>query len=535
MKNLITKLSFSILLLIFLIACSNESEDKKTEDTKNDQETAATKANPEKFEDVLNIAYSAQPPTLDPHITTAVATSDIMRGVYETLITADADYNFKPMLAESYEVSEDGTEITFKLRQGVLFHDGEEMKAEDVVASMERWKEQSSRATPFREAKFEEIDEYTVVFKLKEPVSTTLSVLTGMLGSFPAIMPKKIVDGADERGIKEFIGTGPFKYEEWKQDGYVKLSKNPNYQSRDDEPSGLSGKKEALIEEVYFHIVTDASTRVAGVLSGEYDIIHATPYDQAEMIENNPDTENHIVPGSTYVFVLNKQQEVFKDVEVRKAVRLALNVDEIMHGAFADDQYYEINHNLVKPYLTNRFNTEVGKAELLEYDPEAAKEKLEELGVAGEEIIIITTRDYEDQYNTSLVAQQQLEAVGFDVKLEVYDWPTLLDKTEDASAYHINIMGWGPQPEPTSYGFLREGYDSGWIEDDSFFKLIDDFRNQPSLEDTAAAYEAIVQWMTDNVPLIKLGDSYRIASTTNKVNNFQFQDGFIIWNLSVSK
>lgn len=533
--NKVLKSSFlAIILILILIGCNSATDNDTTSNEDAEEENNASPDEQGLRQD-LHIAYSAQPPTLDPYLTTAVITSDVMRGVYETLITVNEDYEFQPMLAESYDLSEDGTEITFTLRQGVLFHNGQEMTADDVVASMNRWKEFSNRAGAFQKATFEKIDDYTVLLTLEEPISTALSVLAGMLGSYAAIMPKDIIVGATELGVQEYIGTGPFQFDEWKQDSYIKVTKFDDYQPLEAEPSGSAGRKEALVEEVYFYFVTDPSTRVAGILSGEYDIIHPTPYNQAEILEDNPEIENYTIPGSTLVFIMNKNMEVFKDVRVREAVRLAFDEDSIMQSASADEQYYELNHNLVKPHLTNRFDTEIGKAEMEAYDPEAAKQQLEDLGVAGEELIIITTRDYEEQYNASLVAQQQLEAVGFKVSLEVYDWPTLIDKTYEETGYHINIMSWGAQPEPTAYGFLNRGQDSGWLDDQEFYDLIDDFRRQPSLDETDDAYDAIMQWMTDHVPLLKLGDTYRVFSASKKVNNLQFQDGINIWNLTVSE
>lgn len=535
--NFIKKLFLIGLFMLFmaLVACNNDSSDStdSNTDSNDSQDTTTTD---EDLGDELVIAYSAQPPTLDPHLTTAVATSDIMRGVFETLVTVDSDYNFQPMLADTYEVSDDGTKITFHLREGVLFHNGKELKAEDVVASMERWRDNSNRADAFRETTFEATDDYTVVMTLPAPMSTTLSVLTWMVGSYAAIMPKEIIESATELGVEEYIGTGPFKYDEWVQDSHVKLTRFADYKPRDEEPNGLAGRREALVEEVYFRFVPDHATRVAGILSGEYHIIHNTPFDNAETLEADPNVINHNVPGSTYVFIFNKKEGIFQDLELRKAVRLGLDIEAIMKGTVTDEQYYTLNHNLVKPYLLTQFNSHVGLEEYEEYDPERAKQMIEELGYAGEEVVIITTRDYEGQYNASVVAQQQLEELGLKVKLEVYDWPTLLDRTEDPTLYDLNIMSWGAQPEPTSYGFLRKGYDSGWTDEDEFAQLLENFRKQPSLEIAAGeAYDAILQWMADNVPILKLGDTDTIISSRTSVNNFQNQNGFIIWNTSVSK
>src|SRR5690625_4486813 len=157
---------FLIFLLTFLIACGDDSDeastDKEAEDTteetsdSSDSESASTSGGE------LRVAFSAQPPVLDPQVDTAIITAEIMGHVFEPLVTTDSDYNIVPMLAESFEQSDDGLTITFHLREGVLFHNGEEMVAEDVVASMNRWKDGPGGRGQFSNAIFEEVDEYTV-------------------------------------------------------------------------------------------------------------------------------------------------------------------------------------------------------------------------------------------------------------------------------------------------------------------------------------------------------------------------------------
>ena len=125
------------------------------------------------------------------------------------------------MLAESYEVSDDGMVYTFKLRQGVKFHNGEEMKADDVVASMNRWLELSAKAnTLIGGSVFEEVDDYTVKMTANQASSDIIMILASPI-QFAAIYPKEVVESASEEGIKEYIGTGPYKLAEWKQDQYV--------------------------------------------------------------------------------------------------------------------------------------------------------------------------------------------------------------------------------------------------------------------------------------------------------------------------
>src|SRR5690625_687132 len=117
------------LVILLLIGCSStdESNNSKTTESKDGPVT-------------LEVAFNAQPPTMDPLMTTAVVTRDITRHIYESLVTMNENYEVEPMLAESYDVSEDGKTITFKLREGIKFHNGEEMTVEDVVASLDRWR-----------------------------------------------------------------------------------------------------------------------------------------------------------------------------------------------------------------------------------------------------------------------------------------------------------------------------------------------------------------------------------------------------------
>lgn len=539
MRNMIKKFWWVSLLLLFLAACggndtnssdTNEQDDASTESEEN-QESQEGEAQVSGGE--LHIAYSAQPATNDPHLTTAVATSDIMRNVYETLITIDEDHQFQPMLAESYNISEDGTEITFHLRQGVLFHNGKEMTSEDVVASMKRWQELSSMGrAQFADATFEATDDYTVVLTLPQPLSTALSVLSANMGAFPAIMPKEVAEAATETGVEEYIGTGPFEFTEWKQDVHILLTKFADYQSRDEEPSGLAGSKEALVDKIYFKFVTDSSTRVAGLLSGEYDMAHAVPWDNLEQLEASSDVVNHIVPGSTQVLTFNKKKGIFTDLKAREAVLAALSMEDIMQGAFGNAAFYTLNHNLVMPHLEGLFYSDYGKDKYNQDQPEKGAQLLEEAGYVGEEIVLLSTRDYEEVYNASVIVQQRLEEIGLKVKLDVVDWATFLEKKEDENAFDINIVGFGPQPEPTSYLFLMKGPHSGWTDDDEFHDLVAEFRSQPTLEDTKEVYDEIMKWVADHVPFIKIADYNRIFSTRDSVQNFRFVDGPILWNVS---
>ena len=262
-----------MLLAFLLVGCSSEAS---SDGSKTDK--SSTKGGE------LRVALVTQPPTLDQPATTATVSRDTARLMFETLLTTDSNYQAVPMLAESVETSDDGKTYTFHLRKGVKFHNGKEMTSEDVVASMYRWMEKSSIIGPVEGATFEAKDEYTVVLQLTQPSPLTLDTLASAKMA-AAIMPKEVVEAATpEDGVAEYIGTGPFKFVEWKQDQLIHFTKFDDYQPVDAKADGLAGRKEALVDDIYFHIVSDASTRLAGLRSGEYDFAYTIPFDNYEQL-----------------------------------------------------------------------------------------------------------------------------------------------------------------------------------------------------------------------------------------------------------
>lgn len=514
------------ILAIVLVACSSESEADETNGKK-----AAEGGE-------IRVAYSAQPPVLDPQVGNAIATAELMGHVFEPLLTTDAEYNIKPSLAESWEQSDDGLKVTFNLREGVLFHNGEEMKAADVVASMNRWKDGPGGRGQFENASFEEVDEYTVELNMEEPVSTALIGIAQGTSSFTAIMPKEIIENADETSVDEYVGTGPFEFVEWKQDQHVHLTKYDDYKGIDEPADGLAGEKKALVDDIYFEFVPDSSTRVAGIQSGQYDIAHEVPYDNVDQLDNDKNVENQILPGAgTLIMFTNKLEgKLFNDVKAREALSTAIDAEEMMTAAFTDDRFYTLNHNLMMPHQEEQWYSDVGKDKYNVNDPDKAKELFEEAGYDGETIKIMTSRDYEFMYNAAVVLQQELEAIGMDVELDVYDWPTLLDNMVDEKKfdYDINMVWLGYKPEPTAHHFLSTGI-SGWTESEELTKLKEKFSNQATLEDALPIYDELQEWFYTYIPASKIGDYNRIDATRNTIDNYQFSDRMLLWNVTNDK
>lgn len=519
MRKTVTFMVYLILMLV-LWGCSEETN----------QGTPTPKVDEESSGGELQYAMSAQPPTLDPHMTTAGNTRAVSRNIFEGLVANNSEYEVVPMLAESWEISNDNKTYTFHLREGVKFHNGKEMTAEDVVASMNRWVEKSaSIKTITNEVDFQEKDTYTVVAQLKEPSIFLLNALAGT-NQFSAVMPKEVIDEAIETGVKEYIGTGPFSFVEWKQDQYIHLSKYENYKSLDTPASGLGGKKEALVDDIYFQFVEDDSTRLSGVQTGEYDYGDVIDRDMLEQIRNDGNLTVQENSGlSSFLYFNKHDNSMFSDIKMRQAVNAALNIDDIAKAAFGE--MYSLYSGYMAEEQTNWYS-EAGSEFYNNPDLSKVNDLLEEAGYDGEKIRLVTTRDYSDLYNSAVVIQEQLKNAGFEVELEVYDWPTLNEKTDDPTAFELSFTYVSLQTTPLE----RIYYDPNWFAgplDDKTEQLLQAMKTAASIEEAKKIWDELQAYSWEFLPIIKIADMIELNVSTNKVEGLTFFNGPVLWNTRV--
>ena len=509
-------------MLVLLAGCSNEAT------VGGSKQKGATGGE-------IRVAVPSEPPTLDTHTNTTTISSNIGRNIFETLVTMDSNNGIQPMLADSWEESEDGKIIVFKLREGVLFHNGQEMKAQDVVASMNRWIQLSSTGKDtFEGATFKEIDEYSVQLEMAHPTSTALLVLSYSGGESPSIMAASSIEGHETERVTEYIGTGPFKFGEWKQNQNIHLTKFDDYSSREEPEDGLAGKREALVDDIYIEFVTDSSTRVAGMLSGEYDATMELPIDSVEQISNNPKVKVHSTPREILMLYFNKKQGLFSDKTAREAVAMAINREDVLKAAFVNPDYFKGNHHVMLANQESQWNSDIGKDEYSFQDKELAKKLFKEAGYNGEEIVLMTSKDYDHMYNGAIVVQEQLKNIGINVKLEVYDWPTFSDRRNDPNSFDITVMTNKGKVEPTSLVWTRPDY-VGWTESKELDDITAKIRQAPSLDDARGVYDELQAWFMDYRPAIKMGDGDMLYAARDTLSKLEDVDGLIFWNVSNSK
>ncbi|MEH7342377.1 ABC transporter substrate-binding protein [Bacillus sp. JJ1532] len=517
---------FSILTIFLLVGCSDDASSSNKESEKKESE------NQDKAK-TLKMAFYEEPATLDTHLVPSAAAAHIAANIFETLLTVDSNDNIQPMLADSWEMSDDGLSIIFHLREGIPFHNGKEMAAEDVVASMNRWIEISLYGQQvFGESKFEEIDQYTVKLVLEEPTSIALTVLAFGSGHFPAIMPKEIIDNAGPNGVQEYIGTGPFKMNEHRKDQYINLVKHQEYKPRSEKSDGSAGARLALVDEVYINFVKDPSTRIAGVMSGEYDISLNIPSNSVGQLENDPNINIHVEPSGNLELYFNKKKGVFTDKNVRQAVAAGIDYDEIMQNAFYDEKYYDLTHNVMLKRQENKWNSDNGKDLFNVHDLDKAKEFLAKSSYNGEEIVILTRRDTDAMYKSTVVLQQQLEQIGIKSKLEVVDGATYRELRTDENAYDIFPVTNVPRAEPLTSPFFAQN-NLGFTDSKELEAIVAEFNSKKSIEEAIPLYDDLQAWFWDYLPIIKLGDMTNINASQKNIENFKYADSMMLYNVEV--
>lgn len=484
----------------------------------------------------LTMAIPAQPPNLDPDVSTTTATSDIANSVLETLLTTNEKQQIRPMLASKYDVSADGKTYTFTLRDGVKFHDGSAFDAQDVVASMERWSRLSGPGqTYFEGATWKAVDDRTVRLDLKTPTFGALLALANANEQFPAIYPSEIIAKATDEPITDIVGTGPFRLGEWIPDQSLALNRFDGYVPADGDPSGRAGNRTAELAGIDFKFVPDPATRVLGLQTGEYDFSSEVPYDNAAQVLGDSSLKASSYPVTLLNLYYNKAQGPFANVTARRAVDTALDRDAIVRAAVSDPQFYTLTNSMMLESQSGLWPTAVGKDTFNPHDTAKAKKLLADSGYTGAPVRIIATRDYLESYNAAVVVQEQLKGIGIDASLDTYDWPTFTEVRDDPTKWELAVIPNTAKSDPGSLVFMRPDF-AGSTKSPQLDAILEKYQAAPTLEQARSYYDDLQRWFYDYLPVSKLGDADTVFATTTNVG-VTVGPGFegpILWRTTVT-
>ena len=488
------------------------------------------------YKDTLHIAVSQQAPSLDLHKNSSLVARQIMDGtVWEKLVTQNGNAEAVPELCESYEVSEDATTITFYLRKGVKFHDGSEMTADDVAASMNRWLDGfSSARSTVGEAQFEKVDDYTVKIAADHPILLLPSMIAG--AAQPAsITTAEACEKEDTNGfMTEYIGTGPYKFTEWVQDQYIRLDKFEDYVpygTEGEAMDGWCGYKAAPTKTLIFDYVKEDATREAGYESGQYDIIYNVPNDDIERMRALDNTAVTSLQAGTVAWVFNHKQGVAANQWFRQAVNTCFDYEEILTAMYGEGGY-----DLGSCYMDAAqgfWNTDAGSENYNKHDPEAAKKILEDNGYNGETFTILCSTLSHADYG-AVAMEAQLEAIGIPVELTIVDWATLTDYRKDPEKYDMYMTSFAQVPVPSLKLYFGPSY-PGWSDDAVLAEKFAAMNSAATMDEAKTAWEDLQAYSWEYLPLINSGHyiaHYVYRADIEGLNEFS---GLYFWNAGIKE
>jgi peptide/nickel transport system substrate-binding protein len=482
----------------------------------------------------LRVAEIGEPLTLDTVATTADLTSEITMPVFEELFIFDGNWRIQPLLASSYTMSSDGLTYTFTLRKDVPFHNGREMNAQDVVASLNRW----GRVSPRGPSVYQHVDSVqasgsdTVVMKLKQPYAPLLAFLALPNGA-AAIMPREIVEAAGTNPIKQFIGTGPYRFVEWAPDRYVKLARFDHYAARSEPPSGYAGRREALADEIMYFPVSQVATRIAGVQSGDYDVAIGINQDAYAALKKDARVVPLIIrPGSFLTFFFNKKQGIMANEKLREAVLVALDMQPIMSATFGNPDLYSI-YPSIYPKGTPWYTT-AGSDWYNQHNVARAKELMKEAGYSGQPVRWLTTQQYDYMFKSTVVATAQLQQAGFTVDMQVLEWAGVLDHRNKPADFDMFTTSHGFVPDPALITVFSSAY-PGWWDTAAKNKLMAKFTSESSQAARVKTWAELQALMYKEAAIVRPGEFYNLNLRSRALETLRASYWLIPWNVEAVK
>jgi peptide/nickel transport system substrate-binding protein len=493
----------------------------------------------------LRVVMHSDVKILDPIWTTAYIVRNHGYMVYDTLFAMDANGDIKPQMVDKYDVSADKLTYTMTLRDGLLWHDGTPVTAEDCVASVKRWAAKDSLGQKM----FTFVKEMQVVnpktFKiiLKEQTGLVLQALGKPSSNVPFMMPKRVAETDPNTQISDFIGSGPFvfKKDEWKPGDKAVYVKFAQYKPRPEPPSGMAGGKVVKVDRVEWRVIPDHQTAVNALLAGEVDMIESPPHDLGPVLKADPNVKlvNLNPLGNQYVFRFNTLHKPFDNPKVRQAVWYAFNQEDFLKATIGDPASYKVCKAMF--VCGTPLESTKGMEGLLESNFEKSKALLKEAGYDGTPIVLMQSTDLVVLTNLAPVAKNLLEKGGFKVDMVSMDWQTLVARRakKDPPAqggWHAFLTSWVAADilNPVMAGFFNAGCDKamfGWPCDKEIESLRDQFARETNPAKLKGIAEAVQVRVSQYPTHVHIGQWYQSAAVRKNVEGNIPAPVTVFWNV----
>ncbi len=487
------------------------------------------------YSTTINLSLSAQPKRFIPFLATDSASGEISSYIFNGLLKFDGDMNIVGDLSDVYEIKNGGKSVVFHLRKNVLWQDGVPFSADDVIFT---YKTIIDKNTPtpyagkYRLIKsMKKIDNYTVEVDYPYPFAPAL--YSWMMGIVPKHILKNVKNIATCKFNQKPIGTGPYLLSKWKTSQYLKLSANSLYFIH-----------KPYINDILYRIIPDKTTNLLELKSGSIDMAALSPleyrYEMNDFVKNNYSV--YFEPSGGYTYIgFNMKEKLFSNVEIRKAICMAIDRDEIKKtillgfGEVADSIYPKNS-----PYFQ--------KKTICSYNPKGALRLLNQLGWHKRQdgflynsknqpfSFTIYTNDGNTQRKyAAIMVQEYLRRIGIRVKLRILEWQAFI-KMINERHFDAIVLGWqlGADPDQYSLWYSKSDFKGGFnfvgFKDKRVDKLIEEGRRTFDKEKRRKVYIKINDLITKQFPYIFLYYPTTITIVNKKFKGIKPKKAGITYN-----
>ncbi len=501
----------STMMLSALASCSSGGGDTGTgSGTAGGGSTVSTAQSGSKDPTTLMVAQGADAKSLNPQASNDSVSSAVSKQIYNTLFSQDEDMNITPALAESYELLEDGKVLKLKLREGVLFHNGEEFKAVDVKYTLDNALVSPDVAHIVGPIESVVIDsDYEVTITLEYSFAPILAHLSHTAISI--LNEKAVTEAGDAYGLDVVVGTGPYQFVSWTVGDRIELTRFDDYWD------GVGAT-----ENITFRSIPEDSSRFLELESGGIDIAYAIAPSDIERAESTEGIELVRSANFSNSYVgFNTQKEPFDNVKVRQAINLALDIETIVEVV-----YYGAGSVATGPIGQKVWGYN-GDVDSYGYDVEAAKALLAEAGYPDGFSTTIWTNDNAQRIMIAEIVQNQLREIGIEVAVEKLEWATYLDGTS-AGQHEMFILGWVAvtgDPDYAMYACFHSDTHGAsgnrtFYANDKVDELLDLARSTADQDEREAAYKEVQEIVVEEAPWIFTWEGEELTAVASHVENF---------------
>ncbi len=468
---------------------------------------------------ILKFVPQASLTLLDPVFTTAQPTVNHGWAIYDLLFGIDAKLEAKPQMAEGFALSDDGRTYLIRLRDGLRFHNGEPVRAQDCAPSLARW----ARRETIGQTVWQYVescaahDDRTLKIVLTQPIPLFIEAIARGGASVAFMMPEHVAKTDPFRQINDTTGSGPYKFipGEFVAGAHAAYARNEAYVPRREAAEWMIGGKVAHFDRIEWRVIPDSATAAAALQSGEVDWYEQAQADLVPMLRANPAIRigSHNPTGYNGAMRFNHLHPPFDNVKVRRAVMMAANQTDYMSAVTGGETAGYQTCKSVFP-CGSRYGQDIG-AEAMQGDITKARRMLAESGYNGEKAVLINPTDLTSVGPLGDVTYDIMRKIGINVEMVATDWGTVVQRRVSREPVEKGgwsvLHTWGPSTiryTPVEHSQIRglgaTGW-FGWYKDDTMEALTRNFIEalDPAARDATAM--EIQKRAFEMVPYVPLG------------------------------